>query len=332
MSASGTRDRSRGNFYEILGVPRDADPDAIQSAYRRLARRYHPDINSDPRAEERFKEVSEAYDILSDPESRKRYDRFGRDFRRMPEGAEHWAGAGAGAGARAGPGAGPGTGGGGGPDARFEGFSGFEGFGVDDLFGGFFRRRDQAGPVPGADQEAEIEVGLAEAYHGGRRRITLPASGGGTREVEVTIPAGVTDGQRLRLAGQGGQGRGGGGRGDLYLVVRLAPDPRFRVEGRDVYIDLPLAPWEGVLGARVTLPNPAGGEATLTVPPGTSTGRRLRLRGRGLPRPGRAPYRGEGAGDLYAHARIMVPPKPTERERELFAELAGTSSFNPRER
>lgn len=327
MSSSHTKDRTSEDFYEILGVPRNADADAIQRAYRKLARQYHPDINSDPGAEERFKDLSEAYDVLSDPNTRARYDRFGRDFRRMPEGAERRAGAAAGAGARADAGGGPGF--------RFEGFDGFDGFDFEDLLGGtgggFFRGRGRVGPVSGADQEAEIEVTLAEAYRGGRRGVTL-AGPTGPREVQVTIPPGVTHGQPLRLAGQGGRGRDGGDPGDLYLVVRLAPDPRFRVEGRDVHTDLPLAPWEGVLGTKVDITIPDGEQVTVTVPPGTSTGRRLRLRGKGLPRPARGSRHGDRAGDLYVHARIMVPTNPTARETELFRELAEVSSFNPRER
>ncbi|ABW11010.1 heat shock protein DnaJ domain protein [Parafrankia sp. EAN1pec] len=347
MSA-GTTGRASPDFYELLGVPRDADTDAIQRAYRKLARRYHPDINSDPSAEERFKDLSEAYDVLSDPDTRARYDRFGRDFRRVPEGAERWADAPRGG---FGPGAGPGAGADGtaGRGGGF-GFEGFQGFDFEDLFGGvrgFARRRGRVGPVPGADQEAEIEILLAEAYRGARRRITLPGPRG-LREVDVAVPAGVRDGQRLRLAGQGGRGRDGGSPGDLYLVVRLAPDPRFRVEGRDVHTDLPLAPWEAVLGTAAGLDTPAGERMTVTVPPATSSGRRLRLRGRGLPAPGRDASReatggsagaagggggpGGAAGDLYAHARIMVPPNPAERETELFRELARVSSFNPRER
>ncbi|ONH53478.1 molecular chaperone DnaJ [Frankia sp. CcI49] len=341
--ATGATGATGQDFYEVLGVPRDADADAIQRAYRKLARKYHPDINSDPSAEERFKDLSEAYDVLSDPGARARYDRFGADFRRVPEGAEHWA-AGARAGARRGGRAGAGgAGGGAGQRFGFEdaegfrgfdggfggGFEGFEGFDIGDLFGmgahAFSRRRGGAGPVPGADQEAEIQATLSEAYHGGRRRVTLPGADG-PREIEVTIPAGIRDGQRLRLAGQGGRGRGGGSAGDLYLVVRLLPDPRFRVEGRDVHTELPLTPWEAALGTTVSLGTPDGERVSLAVPAGTSSGRRLRLRGRGLP--GRKQPSG---GDLYAQVRIMVPASPTERETELFRELARDSSFNPRE-
>jgi len=159
---------------------------------------------------------------------------------------------------------------------------------------------------------------VEEAYRGGRRRITLDG-----RSYEVNIPAGVVDGQRIRLAGQGGQGSEGAAAGDLYLVVRLAPHPRYRVEGRDISVDLPLAPWEAALGASVAIDTP-GGEAKVKVPPGTSTGRRLRLRGRGMPHPRGRP------GDLYAEVKIMVPPQPTGEERRLFEQLASVSTFDPR--
>jgi curved DNA-binding protein len=346
-TGSGTSEAGR-DFYTILGVPRDADADAIQRAYRSLARRYHPDVNSDPDAEERFKDVSEAYQVLSDPKTRKRYDRFGADFRRVPEGAEDWVSAGtgapAGAGARAGaraedwPGAASwGSGADRGDFGGFGGFRGFGGFGgfsgfdsedvvdLDDIFGegGYFRQRAKVGAARGADQRAEIEISLADAYRGTRRRITLPAPGGGTRSIQVTVPAGVTDGQRLRLSGQGGSGRGGGRAGDLYLVVRIAPDPRFRLDGRNVHTDLALSPWEAALGARTPVAT-VDGEATVAVPPGTSSGRALRLRGKGLPNPGGTP------GDLLAHVMIMVPGSLSARERELFAELARISTFNPR--
>ena len=321
------------DFYDALGVSRSASQQEIQSAYRKLARTYHPDVNRDPGAEERFKEVSEAYDVLSDPEKRRRYDAFGADFRQVPEGVDPqtWARA------RAGAGAGPRarTGGGGRPDAGDEGgwystgSGGMDDVDLEDLFGGIFGgarrgRRGGWGPIPGADQEAEIELTVEEAYRGGQRTITLSGPDG-PRTLTVTIPPGVTDGQRIRLAGQGGQGSDGARAGDLYLVVRLAPHPRYRVEGRDIYVDLPLAPWEGALGASVAIDTP-GGEAKVTVPPGTSTGRKLRLRGRGLPNPRGRP------GDLYAEAKIMVPARPTEEERRLFRELARVSSFDPRRR
>jgi curved DNA-binding protein len=317
------------DLYEVLGVARDASPDEIQRAYRKLARQYHPDVNKDPAAEDRFKEVSEAYDVLSDPDTRRRYDAFGREFRSVPEGVDPatWARARAGAGSGR-----RGSSDGAGPSAD-EWFS--TSFGddidIDDLFGSFFgpgtaRRRGRGswGPITGADQQAELEITLTEAYAGGRRSLTLPGPNG-PRTIEVTVPSGVTDGQRIRLAGQGGQGTGGAAPGDLYLVVRLRPDRRYEVQGRDVTVELRLTPWEAALGTTVALDTP-GGEAKLRVPGGTSSGRRLRLRHRGIPNPS-----GE-AGDLYARARIMVPRSLADDERRLFEQLAATSTFDPRRR
>ncbi|MEV7203769.1 J domain-containing protein [Streptomyces griseoluteus] len=305
------------DFYEVLGVPRDADRDEIQRAYRKLARKYHPDVNKDPAAEERFKEVNEAFSVLSDPDQRARYDRFGEDFRKVPEDWEERVGAGAGAG-----------GGfrwstGGGPRAQYttSGF-GSEGVDVDDLFSSFFGGAGRM-RVPGADQEAELPLTVEEAYRGGRRTVTLTGPSG-QRRYEVDVPPGVTDGQRIRLAGEGGRGSGDGPAGDLYLRVRIQPHPLFRLEGRDVYVQLPVTPWEAALGATVPVPTPSGATAKVTVPAGSSSGRRLRLRGEGMPAP-----RGAN-GDLYAELRIMVPPKLGDKERELFEELAAVSSFDPR--
>jgi curved DNA-binding protein len=306
------------DFYEILGVSRDAPADEIQRAYRKLARTYHPDVNKDPAAEDTFKEATEAYEVLSDPETRKKYDAFGHDFRQVPEGVDPdtWRAARAGGGG----------GGGGrraGPRAQRVDFGEFD---FDDVFGDMFAgggRRWGWGPIPGADQEAEILLSVEEAYKGGRRSITLSGGPGGQRTLDVNIPAGVIDGQRIRLAGQGGQGTSGAGSGDLYLVVRLAPHPRYRVEGRDVYVDLLLAAWEGALGASVAVDTP-GGEAKVKVPAGTSSGRRLRLKGRGLPNPRGKP------GDLFAETRLMVPKKLSKEEHGLFEELARASDFDPR--
>jgi curved DNA-binding protein len=307
----------RRDFYEVLGVGRDAKPDEIQRAYRKLARTYHPDVNKDPAAEERFKEISEAYDVLSDPETRKRYDAFGPDFRRVPDDVDPAAYA---RGNARGPRGTAQTG-----TFYTSDFGDLDiDFDIDDLFGSVFRARTrrQPGTIAGADQEAEITLTLDDAYRGGRRSITL-AGPDGPRTFEVNVPAGVTDGQRIRLAGQGGRGTGGAAPGDLYLVVRIAPDKRFRVEGRDVYVDLPLTPWEAALGATVAVDTP-GGEAKVRVRAGTSSGKRLRLRGRGLTN-----ARGQ-AGDVFAEVRIVVPPTLTTEEKRLFEELAATSTFDPR--
>jgi curved DNA-binding protein len=323
------------DFYQLLGVPRNASQDEIQRAYRKLARTYHPDVNRDPGAEDRFKEVSEAYDVLSDPQTRRRYDAFGRDFRQVPEDVdpETWrrSQAGARAGAAGGGGRTRSSAGTGGFDFNSGGFSSSGGdIDIDDLLGGIFGGRGGGfgsrrgfGPIPGADQEAEIELTVEEAYHGGRRSITLTGGDGTRRSFDVTIPPGVTDGQRIRLAGQGGRGSDGARNGDLYLIVRIAPHPRYRLEGRDLYVELRLAPWEAALGTSVALDTP-GGEVKVKVPGGTSSGRRIRLRGRGLPNP-----KGK-AGDLFAEARIMVPPKLSRAERRLFEQLAAESDFDPR--
>jgi curved DNA-binding protein len=313
---------SARDFYDVLGVSRGASQDEIQRAYRKLARTYHPDLNSDPAAEERFKEISEAYAVLSDPKTRQRYDAFGPDFRQVPEDVdpETWrrarAGAGAGArGARGRPG--------GGRTVYTTGDTGDLGIDIDDLLGGLFGGRGRGrGPIPGADQEAEISLTVEEAYHGVRRTITIEGIDG-PRTLDVTIPAGVISGQRIRLAGQGGRGSEGATSGDLYLVVRITPHPRYRVEGRNLHVTLPLAPWEAALGTSVVVGTPDG-EAKVTVPAGTSSGRRLRLNGRGLPNPRGKP------GDLLAEVQVMVPPKLSRKERDLFEQLAAVSDFDPR--
>ncbi|HVU72830.1 MAG TPA: DnaJ C-terminal domain-containing protein [Mycobacteriales bacterium] len=311
------------DLYEVLGVARDADAKAIQRAYRKLARTYHPDLNKHPEAEERFKAIAEAYDVLSDPDTRRRYDAFGPDFRQAPDGVdpETWSRA-----RRSGgrPGAGRGGAAPGFEEVRFGDFAGD--IDIDEVLGGIFGSRGHRGwgTIRGADQETELEISVDEAYAGGRRALTVNGPGG-PRTLQVAIPAGVTDGQRIRLAGQGGRGSGGGPSGDLYLVVRIAPHPTFRIEGRDVVVDAPLTPWEAALGTTVAVDTP-GGEAKVKVPAGTSSGRRLRLRGRGLPNPRGKP------GDLYAEAKVMVPKKPSDEERQLFEQLAAVSTFDPRRR
>ncbi|TLQ47397.1 DnaJ C-terminal domain-containing protein [Streptomyces marianii] len=310
------------DYYDVLGVGRGAGSDEIQAAFRKLARRHHPDVNRDPEAEERFREINEAYGVLSDPDTRRRYDRFGEHFRDVPEDYDERVAAAAGARGGAGPG-------GAGRRVRFvsdfgDGYEGGAGVDFEDLFGGLFGRggTGTGGPVPGADQEAELPLRVEEAYHGGRRGITLSGPDG-PRTYDVNVPRGVLDGQRIRLAGEGGRGSGGGSSGDLYLRVRITPDSRFRLEGRDIHVVLPVTPWEAALGATVPVSTP-GGTAKVAVPGGSSSGRRLRLRGEGMPNP-----RG-GDGDLYAEVRIMVPPKLSERERELFGRLAADTTFDPR--
>ena len=290
------------DYYEVLGVPRDADQDAIRRAYRKLARQYHPDLNPDSDAEERFKELGEAYEVLSDADKRERYDRLGARWREAEREA---------------------------PEESFEDFFTHQGFGDDthvefggDLFEALFGARTDrpAGPLRGRDREALLELSLEDALAGGRRRLTLDG-----REVSVNFPAGVRDGQLIRLAGQGGDGRGGGPPGDLFLRVALKPHPRFRRRGdHDLDVDLPITPSEAALGTTVTINTPTG-TARVRVPAGSSSGRRLRLRGRGLPK------RGGGSGDLHAIVKIVVPKELSDRERELYEQLAESSGADPRE-
>jgi curved DNA-binding protein len=297
-------------YYDVLGVPRDASAEDIRRAYRALARQYHPDVNKEPGAADRFKEISEAYQVLRDPEKRARYDRFGARGDR------------------------PGPGGDGG-FAGFDGGEDFEGVSFDvgggdfsDLFDQLFSRRGARRGSPfdgfsmrGGDVEAVLDLALTEAAAGGRRWLSIDG-----RSVEVDIPRGVRDGQLIRVPGQGAPGSGGGPPGDLILRIRIRPHPNFRVEGGDLYTDLPVAPWEAALGAEVPVPT-LDGTARVKVPAGSSCGRRLRLRGEGLPGNAQAP-----PGDLYAVVTIQLPKRLTKRERELFQQLADHSKFDPRKR
>ncbi len=316
------------DYYETLGVAKTATPDEIKQAFRKLARIHHPDVAKNKVAgEAKFKEINEAYEVLGDPAKRSRYDELGANWQ---DGAGE-----AQAGARRRAGARPG------PRTDFE----FGGTGFSDFFESFFGggregygsfngsdgaySEDGAGFVhAGRDVEADIMVTLEEALRGSRRQVTLrrPGADGGadrTDTYQVRIPPGVREGQRIRLAGQGGEGYGGGKAGDLYLRVRLAQHPDFSVRGNDLYFDLDLAPWEAVLGVHAKVPA-LDGATTLKVPPGTAAGSQLRLRGLGLPRE-------DGSrGDLYAVARIQVPPEPTAEERVLWENLAKVTTFKPR--
>jgi curved DNA-binding protein len=308
------------DYYEVLGVPRDATEEDIRRAYRRLARENHPDVNSAPGAEDRFKEISEAYEVLRDAEKRSQYDRLGANWRAGEQAAGQGGFGGFPGGGFAGGGGFPG--GGGFRDVRVEYGSGDDDFG--DIFERFFGGGGQGGRggfgggsgTRGSDQEAVIELSLEEAAAGGRRRISL----GDGREYDVEIPPGTRDGQRIRLAGEGGPGAGGAG--DLFLRVRVRPHPVFRVQGSDLHVSVSVAPWEAALGASVPVPT-LQGRARVKVPPGSSCGRKLRLRGEGLPRDG-------GKGDLFANVSIEVPKRLTAEEREAFERLASVSRFDPR--
>jgi len=316
------------DYYEVLGVPRTASDADIKKNFRKLAREFHPDVAKDKkRAEEKFKEINEAYEVLSDPAKRKKYDELGAnwksgaDFRPPPE----WGGFAGGHGQP-----------GGGRDQEFE----FGGTGFSDFFeqffgsarragggaGGFGGRPDFGGDgyaERGQDVEGDIMVTLEEAMHGSVRAVNVRQNNGRTETHQVKIPAGVTNGQRLRISGRGGAGSGGGPAGDLYLRVRLAKHPDFDVDDHNLIHEAELAPWEAVLGAEISVPTLTG-RVNIKIPPGTQNGQKLRVRGRGLPQ------RGGGAGDLIVVSRIEVPQKITDAERKLWEKLAADSKFNPR--
>ncbi|HYG74387.1 MAG TPA: DnaJ C-terminal domain-containing protein [Planctomycetota bacterium] len=303
------------DYYDILGVARTASQDEIKAAYRKLARKYHPDVNKAKDAEDKFKDLGEAYEVLSDPKKRERYDRLGSNWQNgqdftPPGGYSEWSHAGD-------------------SGSVFSDFfeslfgRGFHG----GYSGGFERERD----IHGEDQEVRVRIPLEDAFHGAERVITLQSREmrpdgrvqNKTRNISVKIPPGVTTGQRIRLSGQGGEGEGRGQRGDLYLLVEIEPHERFRVGGRDLFVDLPVAPWEAALGTTIVLPTLAD-DVSLTIPPGTSSGQKLRLRGKGIPNLNGSP------GDLYAEIRIVTPKKLTTAERELWEKLQSESRFNAR--
>lgn len=310
------------DYYQILGVNRDASAEDIKKAYRRLARKYHPDVSKEASAEERFKEVAEAYEVLRDSEKRAAYDQLGSNWRagqefRPPPGWQS---------STRGPGGSPFGGGFGGREFSdfFESLFSNLGSGAGPGFGG--ARGFQS---PGQSQTVALEITLEEAYHGGHRSLQLQlperdASGRTstrTRTLNVKIPAGVTTGQKIRLAGQGGAGLGGGPSGDLYLDVTIQPHPLYQLKGRDITLEVPLAPWEAALGCKIDVPT-LGGPVTLSIPANARNGQQLRLRGRGLP--------GQPPGDQFAVLCIVNPPADTEAARELFQRMARELPFNPR--
>jgi curved DNA-binding protein len=305
------------DFYKILGVARDADADAIKKAYRRLARKYHPDVSKESDAEERFKELQQAYEVLSDPEKRQAYDRFGEHWKAGMEHGEAAAGGGYGPGAfyRQ-------------EDINPEEMAGFEDF-ISSIFGEGGLHRGASARRRGHDEHARLGISLEEAYSGATRTLsfdTVEADESGrlrsrVKTLNVTIPAGVTEGQRIRLAGQGQPGAAGAG--DLYIQIHIQPHPDYTVSGRDLDLTVPITPWEAALGGKITVATLAG-RIRLTVPPGSQTGKRLKLGGKGLP--GRTP------GDLFVTLKIVVPEPRTEADRKLYEQMAKAMPMNPREK
>lgn len=304
------------DYYEIMGVAKDATQDNIKRSYRKLARKYHPDVSDDPKAEERFKEVGEAYEVLKDPEKRAAYDQLGaqwqsgQDFRPPP-----------------------------GWDQGFEfsdgGYTQGDAAEFSDFFESLFGGRGR-GPrharrefhARGEDHHAKVSVDLEDSYTGAQRAVTLRApelTDDGhvvlrERTLNVKIPKGIRSGQKIRLAGQGGPGFGEGQAGDLYLQVELNPHGTYRVDGRDVYLELPVAPWEAALGANVKVPTPSG-PVDLRIPPNSNQGSKLRLKGKGIP--------GREAGNMYVTLKVMLPPSGDD-SRALYEQMREQMAFDPR--
>ena len=316
------------DYYQILGVPKDASESDIKRAYRKLARKYHPDVSKEADAEERFKEIGEAYAVLKDPEKRVAYDQLGRGARPGEEFTPP-----------------PGW------DAGFEFSGGFAGDGAEQfsdffesLFGGRGRRQYaytaggfgggaaegfRRGGMRGQDHHAKVLISAEDSYHGATRTITLQVPEV-TREghvetkqrtLNVTIPKGIIEGQVIRLAGQGTPGSGGQPAGDLYLEVAFQPHRLFRIDGRDVYLELPITPWEAALGANVKVPT-LGGKVDLKIPPGAKSGHKLRLKGRGLP--------GTQPGDQYVELKIVTPQPRNAEDEALYRKMAEQMPLNPR--
>jgi len=315
------------DYYDVMGVDRDATQDEVKRAYRKLARKYHPDVSTEDEAEAKFKEVGEAYEVLKDPEKRAAYDQLGKnwqagqDFRPPPDwesGFEFSQG------------------------SSDDGFSGYGGQGREqfsEFFEELFRRgqgrgsRAGSGPhefrMRGEDRHARMRIALRDSYTGGQRSIGLqapevtPEGQVVTREktLNVRIPQGVRSGQKIRLAGQGDPGLGGAPAGDLFLEIEIAPDARYKVDGGDVYLTLPVAPWEAALGSTVEVPLP-GGTVELKVPAGSNQGSKLRLKGKGLP--------GQPPGDLYVLLEIRLPPDQSATAQALYRQMRDSLAFDPR--
>jgi curved DNA-binding protein len=293
------------DYYKVLGVERSASAAEIKKAYRKLVRKYHPDVSKHKDADAKTKEINEAYDVLGDAEKRAAYDEIGSGYQPGQEFRPP-------------------------PDWRSQFDFGGGGGEASDIFADLFAhvgRRGRAGGgagmgggfrMAGEDLRAAIAVDLRDLYQGASRTISLR-----DKTLTVTIPKGMLPGQQLRMKGQGRPGMGGGPAGDLYLEIQLNPDPRYRVEGADVFENVPVTPWEAALGARISVPTPSG-TVEVTVPSGSQSGRKLRLKGRGIP--------AAHPGDLYLILDVVLPPATSKRARELYEEMARDLAFNPRDR
>jgi curved DNA-binding protein len=298
------------DYYKTMGVARDVSQDELKRVYRRLARKYHPDVSKEKDAEARFKDVQEAYEVLKDPQKRAAYDqlgsnwRQGQEFRPPPDWGQNFEFSTA-------------------FGEQEGGFSDFFSslFGASGARGGRARGGARGFAMAGDDQVATIEIDLEDSFRGGTQTIELKGAGGGPRTLKITIPQGIVEGQRIRLAGQGSPGHGGGPAGDLYLEVRFRKHKLFQVDGRDVTLTLPVAPWEAALGATVPTPTLAG-PVDLRIPANAKPGQRMRLKGRGLP--------GGTPGDQYVVLKIVLPPADTPQARELYEQMQRELPFDPR--
>lgn len=305
------------DYYQIMGLSRDSTQEEVKRTYRKLARKYHPDVSKEPDAESKFKDLNEAYEVLKDTEKRAAYNRLanqwkaGQEFEPPPQWDTGFEFRGSGA-----------------SPADAAQFSDF----FESLFGGAGLSgagRAQGFRSRGEDRHAKIAIDLEDAFNGTSHAIALDVpevdrqgrTRTRTRNVNIKIPKGVTQGQRIRLSGQGAPGMGNGPSGDLYLEIEFKPHPLFRIEGRDIYLDLPISPWEAALGATIPIPT-LGGKVDVKIPPNSQSGRKLRLRGRGLP--------GEPSGDHYVVLRVVIPPALDEASKEFYRKMANELAFNPR--
>jgi len=316
------------DYYETLGVARGATEAEIKTAYRKLARKYHPDVNKEKDAEERFKEIGEAYSVLKDTEKRAAYDQMGSNWKQGQDFSPppNWN---AGFEFSDDPNAGFGGYGGGYDGDQSEFFESLFGRGRHRQ-GGRSSNARQGMHFKGQDHHAKILIDLADAYNGAKRTISLhmpvqDAEGHVStqeRKLDVNIPKGIKAGQNLRLSGQGGPGMGDGGAGDLYLEIEFHPNPLYKVDGKDVYLDLPLAPWEAALGTNVNIPTPAGSTLELSIPPNTKSGRKMRLKGKGIP--------SKEPGDFYVVPNIVLPEAQSDAQKAAYQELEKVFDFKPR--